>query len=583
MKRTVLTAVALVTGFCGLALAINATQTTMNSTITEVTVYPDRARVVRTDTLTLTAGDQTVLFENLPVAAEDASFRVSARGVRRITLLGLNHRLVQHLETPYEKVAELEKQIRDLERNEKQRVADRLAVFEAQKEFLLAISKGGNEEMVRQVKTGGIDVKSWEAAYGFFGLKLTQMTDSIRTSRQELDDIEKKLEHLRSELETIQSTKSKSTKTVQVDLRLAQEDEVEVTLEYMIPGATWKPLYDARLVGDKDRVELNCFAEVTQRTGEDWENVDLVLSTARPSQNITPGDFQPWYLSVHEVPAVKRIGQSKIGSESIEAQPVSTVDELLSQVGGVVTGREGEVYIRGGRAGEVGYVLDGTPVDDPLAGLNALQLAAGMSSTGLSTVFVVDRKELVPSGGEAVRVPIGQWTLDGQTKLISRPKNAEGAFRLVSLTNQDEAPLMPGQVSVFGESDFLGKTVLEELIAPKQTFDLPFGRDDKITVKREILSRKKEVKTDNIRIKQTIQITLMNNGETHRVVSLEEPIPTSNDSRVKVKVNQLEPEPITTDVQGKATWEISLAPGEEKAVTVFYQVEYPKGVKVTGL
>jgi uncharacterized protein (TIGR02231 family) len=212
-----------------------------------------------------------------------------------------------------------------------------------------------------------------------------------------------------------------------------------------------------------------------------------------------------------------------------------------------------------------------------------LQLVAGVSATGLSTVFVVDRKESVPSGGEAVRVPIGQWTLDGETKLLSRPKNTEGAFRLVTLTNQDEAPLMPGQVSIFAESDFLGKTALSELIAPDQTFDLAFGRDDKISVKREIISSKKEVKTDKIRIKQTIKITLKNNGRVARVVSLEEPIPTSKDSRVKVIVTKVEPEPMTTDVQGKATWEISLSPGEEKAVMISYRVEYPKGVVVSGL
>jgi len=528
----------------GLALAINAEPTTMNSSISDVIVYPDRAKVTRSGRLTLSTGDQAVLFENLPVGAEDASFRASAIGAEGITLLGLNHKVVQHLETPRQKVAELEKQIYSLERNKKQRVADRLAVLEAQKELLLAISKGGGEEMAREVKRGGIDVKSWDAAYAFFGSKLTRVTDSMRMARQEMEDIDKTLEHLRSELRTIQSAKSRSTKTVQVDLRLAQEGEVEVTLEYMIGGAMWKPLYDARLVSDKDQVELSCFAEVTQRTGEDWENMNLILSTARPSQNITPGDFQPWYLAVHEVPQIKRASKTKVGRETIEMQPVTTIQDLLPQAG--------------------------------LA-------AASIEASGITTTFVVDRKESVPSGGESVRVPIGQWNLEGETKIVSRPKNTEGAFRLVSLTNQGEAPLMPGQVSIFAQSDFLGKTVLGEMIAPDQTFDLPFGRDDKISVKREIISRKKEVKTDKIRIKQTIKITLKNNGRVARVVSLEEPIPTSKDSRVKVKVTKVEPEPMTTDVQGKATWEISLSPGEEKAVIISYRVEYPKGVVVSGL
>lgn len=583
MKRNVFASVVIAVGLCGMSLGAVTTPMTVSSSITQVTVYPDRAKITRTGTLTLIAGEQTVLFENLPVGVDDASFRASARGTGVITLLGLSHRVIEHLETPRQKLAELENKIRDLEWDQKEPISDRIAVLEIQKELLKAMSEDGGEQMAREIEKGGIDVKSWDAAYGFLGSKLTEVLDSIRILRHELILTDRKLEHMRSELKTLQSTKSKSTKTVQVDLRLAREGEVEVMLEYMIGGATWRPLYDARLDSDKDQVELSCFAEITQRTGEDWENVDLVLSTARPSQNITPGDFRPWYLAVHEVPPIKRVQKSSFGGEVIDKRPVTTVEELLSQVGGVVTGKEGEIHIRGGRAGEVSYIIDGVPTDDPMAGVNALQLVAGVSATGLSTVFVVDRKESVSSGGEAVRAPIGQWILTGEMKLISRPKNAEGAFRVVKLTNQDEAPLMPGQVSIFAESDFLGKTVLSELIAPEQTLDLPFGRDDKVSVKREIISRKKIVKTKKIRIEQTIKITLKNNGKVNRIISLEEPIPTSKDSRVKVKKTEFEPEPISTDVQGKAVWEITLVPGEEKAVTISHRIEYPKGVVVSGL
>jgi hypothetical protein len=42
----------------------------------------------------------------------------------------------------------------------------------------------------------------------------------------------------------------------------------------------------------------------------------------------------------------------------IERQPVTTVDELLESVASVVTNSEGETFIRGGRAGEVGYIDD---------------------------------------------------------------------------------------------------------------------------------------------------------------------------------------------------------------------------------
>jgi Ca-activated chloride channel family protein len=53
-----------------------------------------------------------------------------------------------------------------------------------------------------------------------------------------------------------------------------------------------------------------------------------------------------------------------VSKESVAKKPVTSVEELLGQVAGVVAGKEGKVFIRGGRAGEVGYVVDGVPLGD---------------------------------------------------------------------------------------------------------------------------------------------------------------------------------------------------------------------------
>ncbi|MFQ6008777.1 MAG: TonB-dependent receptor domain-containing protein, partial [Candidatus Zixiibacteriota bacterium] len=93
--------------------------------------------------------------------------------------------------------------------------------------------------------------------------------------------------------------------------------------------------------------------------------------------------------------------QRTITKEVIEVQPVTTVDELLTQVAGVVTGREGEIFIRGGRAGEVSYILDGVPIDDPLAGLG--QAGASLSLvSGSIQEFTVIKDGFDPEYGDAV-------------------------------------------------------------------------------------------------------------------------------------------------------------------------------------
>ncbi len=161
----------------------------------------------------------------------------------------------------------------------------------------------------------------------------------------------------------------------------------------------------------------------------------------------------------------------------------------------------------------------------------------------VSTCYVIQRKMTILSGREAARVPIGQWTLKGDMKLVCRPRNHEGVFRFATLTNQEETPLLPGPVNIFAGNEFLGTTIFRDLIAVSQSFELPFGPDNRITVKREILSRKTTVGDDNETRQETVAITLTNHGKDSRIVTLEESLPTSTDSRIKIKMGDVVPEP----------------------------------------
>ncbi|RKX26092.1 MAG: hypothetical protein DRP46_11220, partial [Candidatus Zixiibacteriota bacterium] len=88
-----------------LSTASNGLQT--DAPIKYVTVFPDRAQITRTAVLDLPAGKHTLLIENLPMYVDATSFNISAEGVDDITLLGLNHRVVSHLEDPNKTAAEL--------------------------------------------------------------------------------------------------------------------------------------------------------------------------------------------------------------------------------------------------------------------------------------------------------------------------------------------------------------------------------------------------------------------------------------------------------------------------------------------
>ena len=90
-----------------------------------------------------------------------------------------------------------------------------------------------------------------------------------------------------------------------------------------------------------------------------------------------------------------------ITKEAIQRQPVTTVDQLLNQVAGVVTGSSGEIYVRGGRAGEVAYIVDGVPIGDPLGGLGEAGAALSLVSGSIQE-FTVIKDGFDPEYGDAL-------------------------------------------------------------------------------------------------------------------------------------------------------------------------------------
>jgi len=325
-------------------------------------------------------------------------------------------------------------------------------------------------------------------------------------------------------------------------------------LEYLIKGANWTPIYDARMGFKGDTVEISYYAEVIQKTSEEWRDIELTLSTSRPLQATSPGELNNWQLAIieperspnlcYEIDAEFKVAgkqdqlrvydtsnRTTISKNEFGTAPITNVDQLLAQTSAFVLNNEGEVFIRGGRAGEVSYIVDGVPLNDPLGSVGEyganLHLVSGSIATPDSymynTMFTVQRKETILSGEQSVRTAIAQWKLSGEIELISRPRNREGAYRFVKMTNNEDAPLLPGNVNLFVGQDFLGKTSINNLIVPGEKFKLFFGRDNNVRVTRDIVDRKKINKRDKVVISEVIKITVENKGLYNRVQTLVSP------------------------------------------------------------
>lgn len=94
--------------------------------------------------------------------------------------------------------------------------------------------------------------------------------------------------------------------TVLCDVPETANEATEILLEltYVVSGASWHSSYDLRVEDESDaaqnKLTVNYFGNIVQRTGEDWEDVALSLSTASPARGGKPAD--PPTLHVHWQP-----------------------------------------------------------------------------------------------------------------------------------------------------------------------------------------------------------------------------------------------------------------------------------------
>ncbi len=105
----------------------------------------------------------------------------------------------------------------------------------------------------------------------------------------------------------------------------------------------------------------------------------------------------------------------RITKELIQTMPVQNVDQLLKSTAGINVTAEGEILIRGGRAGEVKYIVDGVDIGDPLGGAGPMNLGLSLSSGSIQEVSII-KDGFDPEYGNA---------LSGIVKITTQTGSAE--------------------------------------------------------------------------------------------------------------------------------------------------------------
>lgn len=538
----------------GIVLAAAPTRIPAQATISAVTVYQDRAQVTRSVTVALKPGSQIIAVEGLPVLLQDDSVRVDAKGTARATITGIEVKRSFLSQTADKRVKEIEAELKQLERKLGGLDARKAGLL-AQKGFVDSIKVAWGERISQQLAIGKPTTAELNEAMGFVGSNTVKVEDQQRDIEQEKQVIKEQMDALKRKRQEATGSYRKESKTVEVAVETAKEGKLTLDLSGVVNQATWEPGYDVRLAQDGASAELTYRAQVRQQTGEDWNNVPLTLSTARPASGGAPPTLYPWRISFYRPMPMAMPAAAPMRSYKKAAKPMMAENMKADMA-----------------------MEEEAPAPEPAA-FQTAQAAA----EGTSIAFKIPKPVDIPSDNTRHSTVIALEKLPVSTEYGTVPKLSPVAYLTAELVNKAGWPLMPGTVKIFSGNTFVGSAEMKQ-VASGEKFTLPFGSDDQITVKREELKQHKEAGMfGKNRMGYRSTITVSNFRKEAQTVNVKDQLPLAGDSEIKISLEEATLQPTEKKDDGTLIWKMKLAAGEKKVISYEIVVEYPKDREVTGL
>lgn len=495
--------------------------------VVEVTVLEDRAHVIRRAAVELGAGisrlkiagvapvlaDKTLCAAIAPAgqkSGDPSRERVNDVRVRRA-------RVVLEEERP-ERARELAA--------ERERLSRRQAQLRAELDGVRR--QIGNLEGVAGVTLQdiGVDVShglSEGAAWAAMLAQIAAQEEAARAQRLEreweLAEVEAELGRLQQRISATSRVSDAVSAEVVVEVWAASAGTYAVQVDYVVPGACWRPYHRAQLVElvkGKDPV-LHFASEgcVWQNTGEDWHDVQLTFSTERPSLGTEP---------------------PQLTTEVLYTQRKSEVV--------VVEAREQEVQTTGlgaapkQRSAELPGIDDGGEV----LALRALARAS------------------VPSDGRPYRVPLMAFTSPTALEHVLMAELAEAVILKTTHVNRSQQPILAGPVDLVRGGGYVGRTSLL-YIAPGENFAIGWGPDGAVRVQRSVAPAKEERGALSAWVSQAMQVEvrLSNLGPQERTIQITERVPVSEIDKVRIEVDAATTsDRARPDANGLVRWRVEL-------------------------
>ncbi len=514
--------------------------TNINSKITNVSVFPYRAQVIREASVNISQGKSLLRIPGLSPYTDPSSIQVKGEGDFMIVSVNNQMNYLENMEES-EEVKKLRSRIEELKiKIEDERTG--IEILREKEAFLIAnrIIGGKNENITAQ------ELKSITDLYA-------SSIESVRKGILEKNRLINKYEQEKQKLEnqlngTVRKSRTPSSEVI-ISVSAPRTVAAKIILSYLVTNAGWYPSYDIRVDNINEDVKIFYKANVKQSTGSDWSNAILSFSNASPSESGDVPELFPYYLNFY-TPVVRdnyKSARSMAQPKAMDVVPETEMAFNLEEVA-ETTG----------------------------AGIPPVNII----NTGTAFSFEVDMPQNVSSDGKTNTIELQRLTAESNYKYVSVPKLRKEAFLTADISDWESLNLMNGEANIYFGNTFTGTTMLNtDQIS--DTLNVSLGIDNSITVEREIRKEYTTVRTIGANRIETrsYKIRIRNNKSTPIDIIANDQVPVSQNKDIEVEAEELSGG-VFNEYTGEVQWKTTIPARESKEYILTYTVKYPKNKKV---
>jgi hypothetical protein len=592
--------------------------------VSAVTVYQGQALVTREIKIDSVDGLLEVVVTGLPESVLPGSLFAEPGGDVQV-------RSVRYRSRPIEadvrqEVRELDEKIQDV-RDKIQAIVEERTVLNERKTYLEKLKEFTAGTSTNELKSGVLNAETLEKISEF----MFSERDRISVRELELSKEERtqgeQLNLLQRQRDTIAADSARTVREAVVFINAPNPGAASLRLSYLVGNASWTPSYNVRANETRDQVTVEYNASIQQMSGEDWNDVEMVLSTATPSL-------------VAQAPRLEELA-IKLGAPAQMQEPLAAaenylrmkqnIDQLSKERGNqgqasapaanaAFGASDGEMQIQARQAGGMAGGMGGGGVGgwdfadaarDADVSLNSFagemqlmdfnnslselraQTAFVQPNEGVSVSYTLANRTSLPSRSDRQLIQIASVPLKGDFYRLATPVLTSFVYEEARLTNTSNQVFLAGPVATFLGGQFVGRSEMPT-VAVGESFTVGLGIDTSLRAERQLVKKDERIQGGNRAVDFIYELKLENFGNEAVTVRLLDRLPTVGENDIKVtllrsdeKVSEDEAYQMKDRKDGILRWDVEV-PAEAvgpKAKVLKYtmQLEYDKQLSIVGI